>query len=260
MPQRANITRAELREIGWNEDWEPVEVPGGASLPVQFNPQSLRVSYANQMSGGDQRGGSAIQFVGRGSTRLAVELLFDVTAPLAGEMQPEQDVRLLTRAVARFMMATDEREPGRFVPPGVRMVWGSFIFEGVMDSMTETLDLFSHDGRPLRATVAVTMVRQDVFFPEVNASASNAASPRLPAGDGDSAQSIASGLGRPDDWRGIADLNGIENPRFLTPGAMIRLPPAGVRATAGVGGRAGISARAGAGGSLGGGASARVGG
>ena len=35
---------------------------------MQFNPETLTVTYTNQSAGGDQRGGSALQFVGKGTT------------------------------------------------------------------------------------------------------------------------------------------------------------------------------------------------
>ena len=38
---------------------------------------------------------------------------------------------------------------------GCRFEWGSFIFQGVVDSMDETLDYFSEEGVPLRATVSL---------------------------------------------------------------------------------------------------------
>ena len=39
----------------------------------------------------------------------------------------------------------------------VRFSWGSFLFNGCIDSLGETIDLFSPDGVPLRATVALSL-------------------------------------------------------------------------------------------------------
>ena len=47
----------------------------------------------------------------------------------------------------------------RFAPPGppVRFAWGRFRFDGRVEALEETLDLFAADGRPLRARLALTL-------------------------------------------------------------------------------------------------------
>ena len=52
--------------------------------------------------------------------------------------------------------------PGKPSPRGVRFAWGSFQFDGFMESMEETLELFSDDGLPQRARVAVELVRYQI--------------------------------------------------------------------------------------------------
>ena len=59
MPQPQKLAKALLQEITWNENQEVRELE--RKVNVQFNPETLKVSYANQSSGGDQRGGSATQ-------------------------------------------------------------------------------------------------------------------------------------------------------------------------------------------------------
>lgn len=219
MPEQENIAKAVLQEIGWTDNWEPKEVDSGKELTVQFNPQTLKVAFTNSMSGGDQRGGAAIQYVGKGATKLNLDLLFDVTAPLAdGSMQPDQDVRVLTRDVAYFLMPQEEAEEGKFVPPGIRFIWGSFIFEGVLESMNETLELFSSQGKPLRATVGLSLTRQDIFFPEVSGAGGAGTTPQTTAQEGDTAQSLA---GDPDNWKSMAEANDVENPRNIPVGTLL---------------------------------------
>ena len=57
-------------------------------VTVQFNPETLKVTFANQIvqgsGAGDQRGSPARQFVGAGTTKLSLQLWFDVTAYPAG--------------------------------------------------------------------------------------------------------------------------------------------------------------------------------
>ncbi len=225
MPQEPAIERAEIREIRWLDGRdEPEEVPETPPVRVQFNPQTLKVNYTNQKAGGDQPEGSAVQFVGRGTTKLAVDLLFDVTGPPDDDGEPVNDVRKLTEKLFYFMKPKPTDEQDKFVPPGVRFLWGSFLFDGVMDSMNETLDFFSSDGRPLRATVSIALSQQELRFRfNEGAGAAAGTQPQAEARAGDSVQQLAARQGRPGDWKAIAAANDIENPRNLTPGLRLSL-------------------------------------
>ena len=98
------------------------------AVTVQFNPETLKVSFANQIqtpSGtGDQSGTPTRQFVGAGTTKLALQLWFDVTA-LARRTRTSRldDVRKLTQKVAYFITPKKEgkkvRAPGGAFPLGI---------------------------------------------------------------------------------------------------------------------------------------------
>ncbi len=238
----APLAKAELRQLdaeGRNtierETW----------VTVQFNPETLKVTFANQLrtadGAGDQSGTAARQFVGAGTTKLALQLLFDVTQP-----QPEggtaDDVRRLTQKVAYYI--TPKPQGSDLVPPQLRFVWGSFQFDGLMDSLEETLEYWSPEGRPLRATLSLTMSQQRITafaFGQAAGAPGGAGNPAagggLPgtrplaeAGAGASVQAMADAIGRGADWARIAAANGIENPRQLAPGQLVDLsarPPAG---------------------------------
>ena len=210
---------------------------GGLSVEVQFNPESLKVTYQNrpqeQKSAGDQRGNSPRQVMGAGSTKLALQLWFDVNSPGAGG---ESDVRVLTSKVARFMQpaapstgsATTADRPS---PPGVRFVWGTFSFDGLMDSLDETLDYFSPDGRPQRAALSVGLSGQLEIVPPAGGGGPGAATlgptagtrPLSSAAAGSTLPGLALSAGLGSDWQPIAAANGIENPRLLAPGQLIDL-------------------------------------
>ena len=78
MPQQSNVAKAELREIKWVGK-QVRDLP--TRVKVQFNPETMKVALSNKKAGGDQRGGSAIQYVGKGTTKLSLDLWFDVTVP-----------------------------------------------------------------------------------------------------------------------------------------------------------------------------------
>jgi len=232
MPQPAQLTRAEFREIKWDENQNVSET--GKKVPVQFNPQTLKVTFSNQLTGGDQSGGAGKQFVGKGSTKLSLELWFDVTIPWKGKVgsqDPMGDVRNLTREVVYFI--TPQKDGDKLIPPGLRFVWGSFLFEGIVESMDESLEFFSEEGKPLRSKIALNVAQQEIQFkfnaPEDNNGKTPAGTqPMEQAREGDTVQDMAARSGRPNDWKGIAEANNIENPRQLKPGTLmnVNLPSA----------------------------------
>jgi hypothetical protein len=233
------LEKAQLRKLDANFE-EEIDEPNW--LSVQFNPETLKVSFANQVAtpsgSGDQRGTPARQFVGAGTTKLAVQLWFDVGAQ-QGQSGAVDDVRKLTKKVAHFI--TPEKVGDKLAPPGVRFVWGSFQFDGIMESLEESLEFFSPEGRPLRATVSFALTQQkitDFVFRPVQSSPPGAGSspgasgnaapgtkPLAQAPAGSSLQSLAAAQGKQDQWQDIARANGIENPRLLAPGQLIDLSP-----------------------------------
>src|SRR5688500_12065973 len=107
------------------ESWVPSEEN---KVRVQFNPTTLKVAYTNQVSGGDQPGGSPKQFIGQSTTKMSIELWFDTTAD-------GSDVREKTIKVAYFIRPKSAAgdQAGRQLPPRLRFSWGSFLFDGVVD-------------------------------------------------------------------------------------------------------------------------------
>ena len=221
----SNITRAELVEIKESSTSTKSlsQAESEHKVEVQFNPQSLKLSLSNQNTGGDQPGGASKQFVGSGSSKLSLELLFDTSAT-------GKDVRAETEKVAYFVMAKPQDNPDeKRKPPNVRFQWGSFIFEGNIDTMDETLDYFSEEGVPLRASVALSLSRDNIVFLFGNASSggagnnTGATSPLDAARPGDSIASMAARIGASADWKAIASANDIDDPLRLEAGARINL-------------------------------------
>lgn len=239
-----NLAKAELHELDHNFD--PLQGAKDHWTKVQFNPDSLKVSFANQLTtpsgAGDKNGPQANQFVGAGTTKLSVTLVFDVTSEIPNGLPEVDDVRRLTERIAFFIIAEGKpkNKPTTFIPPAVRFIWGSFQFDGFMESMDETLELFSPEGRPLRATVAIGLTQQKITTfkfhgadnesPAVTRKGRSApgTSPVTEAPAGSNLQSLAAGqagigIGVSGGWQAIASANGIENPRLLNPGALIDL-------------------------------------
>lgn len=231
----ADLAKAELHQLDSNFE---NEIEPDSWCTVQFNPDSLKVSFANQLvqpsGAGDQRGSPARQFVGAGTTKLALTLWFDVGSPQPPDGPVVDDVRKLTQKVAYFITPKPvPGQPDKFVPPAVRFLWGSFQFDGLMDALDETLEFFSPQGKPLRASCGVSISQQKIQFAfrdtgagPTGSAAGGASTPgtqplaQAPAGSTVQGMADAAGKG---DWQSIAAANGIENPRLLSAGALIDL-------------------------------------
>lgn len=241
MPEPPKLQRAELREIYWDKDGGVHDGSSDKTVSVQFNPETLTVAYANQNAGGDQRGGSAVQFVGKGTTKLSMELWFDVTRwPKDQTPDPQGDVRKLTERVAYFMTPTPANEKPaqgqqqKYVPPGVRFIWGTFLFEGVMDSISEKLEYFSPDGKPLRASLTISMTAQEIQFKFNNPAQGQAGAatgstqtpgtqPQQQAQQGDTLPQMAANNGQGSNWKEIGEKNNIDDPLRLPTGTPIQM-------------------------------------
>jgi hypothetical protein len=245
-------------------------LPSGKAITVHFNPASLVYSIENsiQQQSADPK---KVQYVAQFSGKLTMDLQFDTT-------DSGKDVRTVTNQVAQFMQASgnataatqttaaqsqngNTQGPPPKAPPVLLFQWGSYQFQGIMDSFKETIDFFSSSGVALRALVSIQLSRQDNVFDQ-GAKFSSAASSKslVPSSSSDSALSMATRGGDPSAMRQLGSDNGLDSLRF-TDGASLEVsagvqlnPPAAfvsTSASAGLGLSAGISAGASAGLSLG---------
>jgi hypothetical protein len=256
VPEPASLERAELREL--DADFAE-QINQDKWAPVQFNPETLKVTFANQVvqgsGAGDQRGSQARQFVGAGTTKLALQLWFDVTAS-AGGTTTTQDVRVQTQKVAYFITpkplppqsgasgggaasggssgGSGGQQQPQFAPPAVRFVWGTFQFDGIMEGLEETLEFWSSDGRPLRASVSIGLSAQKITFgfnrEKAHGASRGAAAGATPgtrplaqAPSGSTLPGLAAAAGAGVSWQSIASANGIEDPLRMAPGQLVDL-------------------------------------
>lgn len=187
-------------------------------LKVHFNPAALQLTVANKLGPSkskDKKGGR--QVVSEASAKLALELVFDTTGTL-------ENVCDTTVKVAQLM--GDKGKPA----PQVTFSWGAFRFTGVVDSYKETLEYFSADGIPLRATVSLGMTREEAVFERGpqgrkaagwsgGSGASEPAQVRPPPGR--STTDTATQAGAPAAGRALAAQNGEESMRFPQSPSMV---------------------------------------
>jgi hypothetical protein len=239
MPGSVDLVKAELQEINLET---ALEIDTSRKVEVQFNPETLKVSFANQIqpptgTTGTQNGNPPQQFVGSGTTKLALQLWFDVNAPQKGD-NPIKDVRKMTEKITYFITPKEDPPKSKqFKPPGVRFIWGSFQFDGLMESLEESLEFFSSEGIPLRASMSMNLSQQkiDVYKFAKGKNKLPGTSPLTSAPKGSTVQEIAANQGKLDNWQSIAAANGIENPRQLQVGQLLDLN-AKTGASVGIGG------------------------
>lgn len=217
-------------------------------VEVQFNPESLKLNHSNTIKGGNKPRNSRIQGVSNSKTTLSLDLIFDTTSPertasikvteqgtKKDKKRPAEDVRNLTDAIAFFIKPIGKGRSNKKVSKVrlVRFSWGSFIFDGVMESMNENLEYFSENGVPLRAKVSIKLRQQqanyevpdtlNVSFPPPGQPDSTPAAQSQAVKDNERAQELAAKQGNQGNWQLAAEAAGIETPRFLQPGSVLDL-------------------------------------
>ena len=83
------------------------------------------------------------------SATLSLELLFDTS-------RTGKNVQNTTLQIAGMLGPVDTSGTETQVTL-VQIQWGAFLFNGSINSMEETLDLFSDQGVPLRSTVSLSL-------------------------------------------------------------------------------------------------------
>ncbi len=234
----------------------------GEPLTVHFNPASLQLQLSNELK--DTKNNERKQYIAKANAKLTMDLQFDTT-------DTGTDVTQTTRQLQAFLappLPEGDAARQQIPPPLVLFEWGTLRFKGIAENYRETIDFFSAGGVPLRASVNLTLSRQDQVFDPSSGGAggtpAGAAPPDTfnldtpPGGASDTANN----LDTPGAARAIAAANGQENLRFggggsLNIGGSVTLKAA-VAFSAGAGG--GLSLGAGAGAGLSGGIGIGIGG
>ncbi len=180
------------------------------SIPFDFNPETLTLKVqSGEQKDRRRRGNQQVQNVGASTATLSFEAIFDMTRPASATdtrvREPEEnDVRTKTGKIAALLQV--EKKGKKPAPRRVRFCWGSFVFDGIVKSHSETFDYFSPDGVPLRSKVSVAIDEQDFRYSK---EPRKAASQRASGGDAGNATANATGGGSSasDGARPPADLS-----------------------------------------------------
>lgn len=148
------------------DDKKPCEADKDA-IELDFNPETLTIKVqAGLESTRGRRGRQQVQQVGDSTATLSFDAVFDTTRPrrLTGRddrppnKSEARDVRLQTRRIRRLIQ--NEHKEKKPAPRRVRFCWGNVIFDGTVQSFSETLEYFSPEGAPLRSKISISIQEQ----------------------------------------------------------------------------------------------------
>jgi len=208
----------------------------GDEFEVMYNPNTFSQNYKSVWIDETPQGGTADTQSYRRlkSDSVTFEFLFDGTGvsgvggtsvdlnPAVGEVGYVQE------QIDAFLSITQGLNSSTHEPNFLQLSWGTFIFNGVMESATVTYKLFHSSGAPLRATINATF-KQNVSRTEQAAQARRQ-SPDLThfrlVKAGETLPLIAQKVyGDSLLYLEIARVNDINSFRKLTPGQKLVLPP-----------------------------------
>lgn len=203
-------------------------------VPCLFNPESLSVTKSNEFASINIPGLSSptLQFVRGEGRSVTLDLFFDT-------YEEKIDVRIFTDRItgwdsgSMFSNIPDavkglmDIDSDLHAPPVCLFVWGTFIFQCIVQQVTKKFTMFLPIGIPVRATLNVTLKEcreLKAQVKEMNLSSADL-SKEWVVKKGDSLWSIAAReYGDSASWRLIADANHISNPRLLEPGRGLIIP------------------------------------
>jgi nucleoid-associated protein YgaU len=174
-----------------------------------------------------------VQFTGIDATSLKLDILLD-----AVEEQPVGTVLHHVERLLSWMSPTagilGEIFGKSVSPPELQFTWGALTINGAhtfighLEDVNVTYELFSRDGRPLRAQVSLTLGSRSDEVTGTNPTSGAERSRRSHVLRlGESLQSLAySAYGDASAWRKIAELNEIDDPLRVGPGRELLLPDA----------------------------------
>lgn len=206
------------------------------AVDFMFNPSEYSISKSNKWEMKANKSGNVPkwEFGGGDPRTLQLELFFDASLP-GGNVRPE-DVRRRTNQLFKIMMI-DPKLKGQSKnskmgqPPKVRVYWGEDTknyFECYLTSCQIKYTMFNDKGMPIRASATIQM--KEVKDPE-QMEGTNPTSVGEPGRrirvvqEGDRLDLIAyDEYGDANQWRRIAEANGITDPLDLTPGTTLAIP------------------------------------
>lgn len=215
------------------------------AFEVLYNPESYTLSRSVQYRPPDGFSVEqpSVQFIIGGLDQLTCRLFFDTLSSgnevggSAGDKQSffnnsakpaiekQIDVRNYTQRVTNLLLV----HPDLHRPQKVELKWSSLQFSGYLVWCSQNFVKFNEQGMPVRAWLDCSFLEARSQLAAKLGTGKSLNSPDTTkfhtVSQGESLWSLSTeAYGQPDQWRLIADANGIENPRRLMSGETLRLP------------------------------------
>ncbi len=141
-------------------------------MDVMFNPETYSVDSGAEYSSSAAPGKfeDGLQFTKLSTRRLNLELIFDT---MNRPSRFSEDITISSQLKDVFadsspdvseyikklhkLIETEKSGMDVFPPPVVVFAWGSFSFQGVIESFKENYTMFQRDGSPIKATVSLSI-------------------------------------------------------------------------------------------------------
>jgi len=209
------------------DDSGNVTVDDGASFEVMLNPSSYSHSYSIGYSKKEAMGqlGSDTKFSGVKPEKVSFDIVIDgtgvVEVPDAASSDVKDQVKNLTDIVYKYDGSNHE-------PNHVRVLWGSLIFFGRLDTMSVEYTLFKPGGEPLRAKIKLGF--SGFMSKEEEALRANRSSPDMSHviefKAGDTLPLLCYRIYKDSSYYPeVARANNITNFRDIKPGSKLHFPP-----------------------------------
>jgi LysM repeat protein len=191
----------------------------GEKFSAMFNPEEYSLNKDNNYALQAIPGLTSplLQFVHGNLQTLDMELFFDT-------LDTQDDVRTRTTQIFNLLTINSDLH----TPPVLRVTWGTLDFRCVLAKVSQKFIKFFSDGRPGRARLTVTF--NEYLDAATQVTQANLQSPDFSkvytVKQGDTISSIAAAYYEDaTKWRPIALINSIVDPRSITAGQEIQIPP-----------------------------------
>ena len=227
---------AKLTIYGYADTKRKRRVAGRSTFEVMFNPASFSMQYSNtfQEQQGLNTGANQARFANGRRQVLSLTLIIDGTG--VGDYGLTSIIGLGTDSVAtqidRFLTLCFYKNGDIHEPNFLTIQWGKGPLQAGFDCRLQSVDInytsFNRDGSPLRAELSTSFVED--IEPTKRAAIERTSSPDLShtrvVKHGDTLPILCREIyGSAEHYLRVAEVNGLDDFRNLTPGQELLFPP-----------------------------------
>lgn len=209
------------------DDSGNISVDSGKDFVFMLNPSEYDHSFAIEYNEKNAIGqsGSDLKFSGIKPEKLKFTTLIDGTGAIAGPDASTVDVKTQIKNLKAIVYNYDGT---KHEPSPVRVLWGSQIFFGRLESMTVDNTLFKPSGEPLRSKIQFAFT--GFMSKEEEAARANRSSPDMShlieVKAGDTLPLLCYRVYRDSSYYlEVARVNGMTDFRDIKPGSKLHFPP-----------------------------------